>query len=82
MTVTGTLTPRTDLNAFDLTLSFAQANTDNPSPFDGLSFTGIAIYTPQFYDVNTANLTLLAVSGDQTNALAFSAPAAPSIPPL
>ena len=82
VTVTGTLTPRTDLNAFDLTLSFAQANTDNPSPFDGLSFTGIAIYTPQFYDVNTANLTLLAVSGDQTNALAFSAPAAPSIPPL
>lgn len=41
--VTGTLTPRTDIDAYDVTLSFANTGGDT-QPLMGLSFSGIAYY--------------------------------------
>lgn len=65
-TVTGTLTPRTDIDAFDVTLSFtAGAGSE---PLDGIAFDGIA-----YYNAKTKVLNLAALTANRQTAIGFVA---------
>lgn len=64
-TVTGTLTPRTDIDAFDMTLTFTG---DDSQPLDGLSFDGIA-----YYNASKKQLNMAAITADQKIAIGFVA---------
>ncbi len=67
-TVTGTMTPRTDTNAFDLSITFSTTTGVSP-PFDnGNIYNGIA-----FYNATTRTLRFAAVTSDSTKAIGFGA---------
>lgn len=68
--VTGRLTPRSDINAYDMSLSFDLGVSHQicPSPLRGYTFNGIA-----YYDASSSRLALAGVSVD-AKAIGFSAP--------
>lgn len=66
-TVTGTLTPRTDIDAFDVTLSFTADGGDS-QPLDGLTFDGIA-----YYNTPKKQLNIAALTSDHKTAIGFVA---------
>ena len=65
--MSGTLLPRSDLYAFDMSLVF---NDDAPdsNPLDGLTFTGIV-----YYDATRKSFDMAGVSGDGKQAIGLSA---------
>lgn len=65
-TVTGTLTPRSDILAFDVSLTFV-AGSDS-APLDGKTYSGVA-----YYDASTQYLHLVANTPSGTNAIGFVA---------
>ncbi len=66
-TVTGTLTPRTDILAFDVSLTFTADGSDS-APLDGKTYTGVA-----YYDASTQYLHVVANTPSGTNAIGFVA---------
>lgn len=66
-TVTGTLTPRIDIDAFDVTMTFTADGGDS-QPLDGLTFDGIA-----YYNAKTKTLNIAALTADRKTAIGFVA---------
>ena len=66
-TVSGTLTPRTDIDAFDVTLTFAGDAPDS-MPLDGQSYTGIA-----YYDAGTKRLFIAAATAGNAQGIGLIA---------
>lgn len=66
-TVTGTLTPRTDITAFDVSLTFTADGSDS-APLDGMTYSGVA-----YYDPTTKYLHLVANTSGGSDALGFVA---------
>ena len=66
-TVTGTLTPRMDILAYDVTLTFT-AGGGGSNPLDGITYTGIA-----YYYAAGKRIMIGAISADQTSALGLVA---------
>ena len=66
-TVAGTLTPRTDIDAFDVTLTFTGGGVDS-QPLDGLSFDGIA-----YYNTSKKQMNIAAITSDHKTAIGFVA---------
>jgi hypothetical protein len=66
-TVSGTLVARTDIDAFDVTLTFTEDAPDS-MPLDGQSYSGIA-----YYDAGTKRLFIAAVTAGNAQGLGFIA---------
>jgi len=62
--VSGTLTPRTDLNAYDAVLSFG-STSGGATPMDG-TYDGIA-----YYDTETGRLYLAGISSATNHGIGF-----------
>ena len=65
--LSGTLTPRTDIDAFDLTLTFTADGADS-MPLDGETYNGIA-----YYDPGTKRLLIAAIATGDGLGLGFIA---------
>ena len=66
-TVTGTLTPRTDLYAFDVSLTFTSGGADS-NPLDGLTFSGVV-----YYNATQKRFDMGATDGSAKDAIGLSA---------